>query len=231
MGWPAMVKAESSFAVLAIIRHRSARLVSILGATILGLTAWQGSASSEAARQLTGLAVLSTLSVVWSSRLLAPGGALEAARTAGARWWIAPVGRMLGLTSLLVPVVLVVSLVLQMDGVVFGFLTASLVLAVTLGSFTMALTPFVGSSGAASVGFLLTLLGGVTPDTIGLILSQGPIEVLATGLWGVLPLQWRAELWLQGSGNFLFVSVLWFATSIGFAAAAVGWRDLIGRWR
>lgn len=233
---PGLIKAEVRFAILSVVRHRSARLVALLAAATLGLMAWQGGGFDIAPdRYKTGWAILSVVAVVWYSRILAPGGALEAARAVGTRWWVVPAGRALGVFVLLVPVTFVAAATVGPHGANFPeiirFVVGGLTLAVTLGFLSMALTPFIGSSGAASVGFLLALMGGIPPGTFDIAFSESWLQWVLTFIWTALPLQWRAELWLDGQGNFFAVSAVWLGLSLGAGAIAIEWRGIVRRWR
>lgn len=233
---PGLIKAEVRFAVLSVVRDRSARLVALLAAATVGLMAWQeGGFDPAADRHQTGWAILSVVSVVWFSRILAPGGALEAARIVGTRWWVVPTGRGLGVVVLLVPVAFAAVATLASNGAdapgVVQFVIGGLTLAVTLGFLSMALTPFIGSSAAASVGFVLALMGGIPPVSFDMVFSGGWFQWVSTWVWTALPLQWRAELWLSGQGSFFAVSAVWLVLSLGAGAAAIHWRGIVGWWR
>jgi hypothetical protein len=233
---PRMIKAEVGFAAIAVLRHRSARLVSLLAVVTLGLMVWQDAGTDVVPdRHEAGWVLMSVIAVVWFPRVLAPGGALEAARIVGARWWIAPAGRAFGVVCLMVPVVIILGYTAGSaawsSSELVRFFVGGLSLAGTLGLLCMAVTPFIGSSASASIGFLLAMAGGVTPEAFELVLT-GWARTFVTFVWHVLPLQWRAEDWLGGGDRvFLAVSGTWNALSVVIGAVAVGWRGLVGRLR
>lgn len=222
-------------AVMLVIRHRTPRLAAAFVLAFSALTMWQDSALEVLpSHQGLALSLVAVLSVIGCSRLACVGGALEAARTAAARWWIVPVGRLLGLILLLLPVALGVGTALVVGRVgsvsLPVFAMAALLLATALGSLILSVTPFAGASGAAGVGFILALAGGIRPSAISLVLDQLPlIRAPVVLLWNHLPLLWRAHSWLTaGEPSFILHSLVWIAIGVAVTAYTLSVRYRTG---
>jgi hypothetical protein len=216
------LKAEALLGLQLVTRHRAPRLAAVLG---LGLVA--GAAVSPSG-QTSGRSVLligSTLAVVGASRLTAIGPALAAARIVAARWWVVPVGRLAGALCAVVPFALgVAALMVGPHGEAglgrIAWVTSGY--AVALIACTMAMTPILGASVAATLAFLAVWLGGAPPSAVSGVLGSWPLLQRATvWAWTVLPLPWRALRWLAG-GPVADPLLLTAWAVIGVAVA--GWR-------
>jgi hypothetical protein len=87
-------------------------------------------------------------------------------------------------------------------------------------SVTLAITPVVGASSAAVLGFLTAWFGIATPSTMQALLEKWPVfQGPAVLLWNTLPLHWRAASWIRdGCGIDILVLGVW--TVAGMVGAA-----------
>jgi hypothetical protein len=180
---------------------------------------------SAVSRARTLLVSGGALTSVAASRLLAPGAALAAVHRAAAPWWLAPTGRLLGAQLLVVPLLLIVATALLAPmGAGPGPLrvaAAALVFSSALGALVCALTPHTGASAAGALGLLASFFGLARPSEVSLLFDNLPLLqrplVLA---WNVLPLPWRAALWLD-TGSWHHAA--WFGCWVIVGIAAAGW--------
>lgn len=213
------LKAEIVLAVQLVSRHRAFRLAALL-VLVLTVALASGGPASASGRHGLILAMAGMLSCVAGSRLLAPGGALTALRMAGCSWWLAPVGRVLGAWIVVYAFALVPGVVLVAPhSSVPGALQAALTVAVYVASViacTAALTPVVGASAAAAVGFFAAWMGNIPPSAVpalvqGVPALQGPLVLL----WNLLPLPWRAGSWfVQGKASDGGVLLAWCVLAV-----------------
>jgi hypothetical protein len=99
---------------------------------------------------------------------------------------------------------------------------AAAVFAAALGALVLALSPVVGASAAATLGFLAAFLGGVPPSTVADMLAPWSVfQKAAVVLWNVLPLPWRVTRWLGGSPGHGVVLLAWIVLGGGAAALAL----------
>ncbi len=195
------LKAEVVLSVQLITRHRVPRLALLL-AGILLLALFEGDPAGVVARQRTVLLIAGSLGAVAGARLLARGGPLGGARCAAAPALLPPVGRLIGALLLVGPVLLAVTMATLGSGpVLAGTVIVALVYAAASVVAAMALTPAVGTSLAAALGFVSALAGLARPSQVAVLLGAWPVPRAVAGLlWNGLPLPWRAGRWLtQGA--------------------------------
>lgn len=216
-------KAEIVLAVQLVTRHRAFRLAALL---VLVLTTALASGGPRTLHGRHGLivAMAGVLACVAGSRLLAPGGALTALRMAAGPWWLAPVGRLMGAWIVVYPLTLVPGVVLLAPQ---SSPRLALQAAVTVAAYaasaigcTAALTPVIGASSAAAIGFLAAWAGTLPPSGVHALLEgipalQGPLVLL----WNVAPLPWRASGWFaQGRASDGGVLLAWCVLAVLAAA-------------
>lgn len=210
-------KAEVVLAVLLAVRHRTVGLAGLLA--VVTVLAAHGQAG-------TTLVVAGSLAAVAASRILARGPALTAARWSAAPAWFAPVGRLVGIWVLVLPVIVAVSVAFPASdggpsglrlGMVAGVYTAA-VAAVTAG-----LTPFAGATAAGAAGLLAVWLGAIPPAGMAAMLRDLPFLQRPTVLlWNVLPLDWRAARWLRAeTAGDAALLVAWIVGGVLLAAFGV----------
>ncbi len=105
--FPLAFKAEVVLAILLVVRHRAPRLAVVLVLSLVLLVAQRNRHGAASQVSMGHIVVLigATLATIGGSRVFAPGGPLCAARRVGARWWLPPLGRLVGLLCLIVPTV------------------------------------------------------------------------------------------------------------------------------
>jgi hypothetical protein len=216
------LKAEALLGLQLVTRHRAPRLTAIVG---LALVAGAAVLPSGQTSSRSVLLVGSTLAVVGASRLLAGGPALASARMVAARWWVVPVGRLVGALCAVVPFALGVAALMvgPQGGAGLGRIAwVTCGYAVSLIACTMALAPILGASAAATFAFFAVWLGVVPPSAVSEALGSWPLlQRAAVWIWNVLPLPWRALRWLAGGpAADPLLAIAW--TVIGVALA--GWR-------
>lgn len=223
MSLPLQLKAEVVLAMQLVSRHRSVRLAALLSVL---LTAALAVGESEGGKhQSMVLVVTGMLCAVAGSRIFAPGGALTAARITAAPWWVAPSGRLVGAGCVVYPLALVsiASLVAPAGGAEVAIRVCFIVgvLGIAMLGVVAALTPLVGASAGAALGFMAAWLGAIPPSAIhGLLDSARFIQRPLVALWNVLPLPWRAVRWLsQGQAGDAALLIVWGA----LAAVLVAW--------
>jgi hypothetical protein len=216
------LKAEALLGLQLVTRHRAPRLTAVLGLALMtGAALLPSGQTSNRSVLLVG----STLAVVGASRLLAGGPALAAARMVAARWWLVPVGRLLGALCAVVPFALGAAALMvgphggsglgRMAWVTCGY-------AVALIACTMALASMLGASAAATSACFAVWLGVVPPPAVSEALGSWPLlRQAAAWTWNVLPLPWRALRWLAGGPVTDPLLVLAWTV---IALALAGWR-------
>lgn len=223
MSVPFKLKAEVVLAVQLVSRHRAARLAALLVLLLIAAVAASEGASVDG-RMRVVLVATGTFAAVAGSRLLAPGGALTAARMSAADWWLAPVGRLIGAASVVLPLTLIGVVVLLAPR---SPLTAHLemgavasVYAASVIAGTAALAPAVGASAAAALGFFAAWFGPMPPSDVYALFSAAPLlqRPLVLG-WNILPLPWRAARWIEnGNASDALLLIAWIV--LGILAAA-----------
>lgn len=223
MSVPLKLKAEVVLAVQLVSRHRATRLAVLLVLMLIAAVA-AGDGSGVAGRIRVVLVAAGTLGAVAGSRLLAPGGALAAARMSAGDWWLAPAGRLLGAVCIVAPVcfVGVVALLAPHAPLIthLGVGAVATVYAAGVTAVTAALAPAWGASAAAALGFFGAWLGPVPPSDVYALFAPVPLlqHPLVLG-WNVLPLPWRAARWIEnGTAGDGLLLIGWIA--LGILAAA-----------
>lgn len=217
-------KAEVVIGVLLVVRHRTPRLAALLVLVVVTSTLAAGREVTAAHSVWLSLVVTGLLGAVAASRLLAPGANLAAGYRVASPWWLVPSGRLAGGLLALLPVVTGVALLLGAVGLTTqGSVRLSALIicyAATSSSLVLALTPVIGASAAAAIGFLLAWFGTVPPSAVALAverwsLIRGPLVLT----WNTLPFGWRAIRWFE-AGNALDCGlfVCWLLAGITVSA-------------
>lgn len=223
-------KAEIVLGALLVIRHRTPRLAAFLVlAVVTSSFLTRGATSGPAHSQWLVFFGAGSLAAVSASRLLAPGAALTAAYRVAASWWLVPAARLVGALFVTLPFVVGAALLLGQP-VDAEFSTSKLVVvtglyAATLAAQVMALTPALGASAAAAIGFMAAWFGMLPPSAVSHVVERWPIVQRALVLsWNSLPLGWRAMRWLETAtyrdGVVLFG---WMLLGIAAAAWSITW--------
>ena len=213
------LKAEAVLGLQLVTRHRAPRLAAGLGLALAATAAVSRSGPPGA-----GLVLLigSTVAVVGGSRLLAGGAAWGAARMVAARWWVVPMGRLVGALTAVAPFALGVAAAMAGSHGETGLWRMAWVTCVysaVLVACTMALSPSLGASAAATLGCAVVWLGGVPPSALSALLAPWPLARQgAMWVWHVLPLPWRALRWLAGgpTADPLLLTV-WLVAGVALA--------------
>ena len=229
------LKAETVLAVQLITRHRTVRLVALLAMVVVAAT-WMSPLDTAREASRTIFLVSGAVASVAASRVLSPGAALASVGRAAGVWWLAPVGRLLGvgLVATATASVAVVTLAGTHDHSTM-LLFVSSAQAIGLAGIVMVLAPAWGSSAAGAVGLLFVILGPLPPSTVEAMLGDGSLlERAGVALWNVLPLAWRGLRVLEdGMIVDLAVFALWMFVSIVSASWIVVparfWADRPGR--
>lgn len=217
-----VAKAEVVLGVLLAVRHRTVRLVLLLALvaiTLAALSEARGSGDMERTVLVAGAMV----AAVAASRPYAPGAALFSARCAAGRWWLAPVGRLTGVWLVALAVILLGTVLLS-DGpgasAALRLAFAAALYAAALGAATLGVTPFVGATGAGSIGIMAAWFGPFPPSAVALLFDDLPyVQRPLVLLWNVLPLDWRASRWLRaGTGEDVLLLLAWVVGGILLAA-------------
>jgi hypothetical protein len=228
-------KGEMVIGALLVVRHRAVRLAMVLATTVVLLVVLQGAGQTSAAYQSGSIFLISgSLAAVAGSRLMAPGAALAASRQAATVWWLVPTGRLIGALGVVLPVVTASAIASGM--VSSGSLHLSVAVAVAtysaaVTSSVLALSPVVGASLAAAIGFVSVWVGFVPPRALDELLAGLPVaRYTLVPLWHVLPFQWRAARLLNSCLSFDALLL------IGWTVAGVvtaGWMTSVARleWR
>lgn len=224
------VKAEIVLGALLVIRHRTPRLAALLVLAVVASSFLAGGSSGGLGHsQWLVFFGAGSLAAVSASRLLAPGAALAAAYRVAASWWLVPTARLVGALFVTLPFVAGAALLLgQPVGAGFG---ASELVAVTglysatLAALVLALTPALGASAAAAIGFVTAWFGMLPPSAVSHALERWPIVQRALVLaWNSLPLGWRAMRWLErGTHGDGVVLLGWLLVGIAAAAWSITW--------
>jgi hypothetical protein len=223
-------KAEVVLGALLVIRHRTPRLAALLTLVVVvsSLMVGGGSRGLEQSQWVV-FVVTGSLVAVSASRLLAPGPAMAAGYRVAASWWLVPSARLIGALFVTLPLVACAALVLgQPSGAGFGaikVIAVTGVYAAALAALVLALTPAVGASAGAAIGFVAAWFGMLPPSAISHAFERWPIvqRVLVVA-WNSLPLGWRATRLLEsgtyGDGMLLLG---WLLVGVATAAWAVTW--------
>lgn len=210
------LKAEVALGVQLVVRHRAPRFAALLVGLVV-LLVRHGGGSPEPLRR-TLLLAAGTLAVVGASRAFTPGAAIAAARRVAGPIWLAPCGRLAGVLLVVLGGTAAVAAVLYAEDVGAGFvaLAVSLCFAAAVGAVTAALTPLIGASSAAALGFVPVWFGSVAPDTVARLLVMWPHAVRPVVIvWNVLPLPWRALEFLRDPHPApLLLLAIWLAVGL-----------------
>jgi hypothetical protein len=175
-----------------------------------------------------------TLGAVAGALPMSPGAALTAARRTAAAWWIAPVGRLVGVGAAAGPLVgLAIAAVGWGGGGLVGSLgTAAAVVPFSLScvALGMVLGTVVGESTAGAVGFIAVWMGVLPPSAVHDLLTGVPyLQRPMVFVWNAMPLTWRARRVLRGNVGDVLMLTGCMALCILFTAAAaeraVGWTN------
>ena len=224
------VKAEIVLGALLVIRHRTPRLAALLVLAVVASSFLAGGGPGGPGHsQWLVFFGAGSLAAVSASRLLAPGAALAAGYRVAASWWLVPTARLVG--SLLVTLPFVAGAALLLGQPVGAGLGASELVAVTglysatLAALVLALTPALGASAAAAIGFVTAWFGMLPPSAVSNAFERWPIVQRALVLaWNSLPLGWRAMRWLEGGTHSDGVVLFgWLLVGIATAAWAITW--------
>ena len=219
------LQAEVAIGVLLVLRHRTLLLAGLLVLVVLvsHMIARSGGAATGSAVWVSQV-VAGSLVAVAASRLLAPGANLAAAYRVAAAWWLVPTGRLVGGLAVTLPAVVAVAFVVGGTSVTalqlvrLGLVTAGC--AASAGALIMAVTPVVGASAAAALGFAGAWFGTVPPSGVSTLLERWPLlHGPLVLLWNTLPLGWRAIRWLDRGGLAdPLVIVVWLPLAVAAAA-------------
>jgi len=226
------LKAEIALGVQLVVRHRAPRFAALLAGLVVLLVRHGGGLPQQLSRTL--LLVAGTLAVVGASRAFTPGAAIAAARRVAGPVWLAPCGRLAGVLLVVLGGTAAAAAVLYAEDVGAGFagLIVSLCFAAAVAAVTAALTPVVGASGAAALGFLPVWFGSVSPDVVGRFLVVWPHAVRPVlFLWNVLPLPWRALDFLAAPHlQPVLLLAAWLAVGLVGVAWSVERPSRLGGW-
>ncbi|MBI4501622.1 MAG: hypothetical protein HY700_10705 [Gemmatimonadetes bacterium] len=228
MNRPLAFKAEVVLAFQLILRHRAPRLALLLAGSLM-LIAFAGDPASRdsGVRERTMALVAGVLAAVAASRLLAAGAPLWSVRRTASPWLLAPAGRLAAAVLFAaVPVVIATLVIRSADWFLGGALVTAAkltVYAAAVAACTMALTPLIGASAAATMGLLGASLGAIPPSAIAVTLEHRPFARGAAVLvWNSLPLGWRAVRWaIKGGPSDGGVLTCWILLGIGAAVLVV----------
>lgn len=224
------VKAEIVLGALLVIRHRTPRLAALLVLAVVASSFLVGGGSGGPGHsQWLAFFGAGSLAAVSASRLCAPGAALAAAYRVAASWWLVPTARLVG--SLFVTLPFVVGAALLLGQPVGAAYSASELVAViglyaaTLAALVLAVTPALGASAAAAIGFVAAWFGMLPPSAVSNAIDRWPFVQRALVLaWNSLPLGWRAMRWLErGTHSDGVVLFGWLLVGIAAAAWAIPW--------
>lgn len=213
------LKSEMVLAVQLAARHRTVRLTALLG--LAGLMAARSASDPLPALLL----VAGGLGATAASRPLAPGAAFFLARRAGAHPITTAVGRLGGVTLLVLgatAAALPVAGAGEVAAVVWRHVGVAVIAGVAIAAPVLALSPVIGASGAGALGLLVAVLGHIPPSGVYASLARWPaVRTSAVLLWNLLPMPWRANRWGEGTPG-LFADVLllvaWVLLGLVFTA-------------
>jgi len=214
-------KSEVVLAAQLVMRHRAPRLAALLVLSVicLALVRTDGDAGGSRIALLNG----GVVAAVAASRPLAPGPALACAYRVAASWWLVPAGRLVGTLIVTLPIAGASALVLTQEATSPATLPLGLVTVVyaaALASLILAVTPILGSSFAAALGFLTAWFGTAPPSAVHIALQKWPaIQGAGVLVWNALPLNWRAVRWLREARE-VDVLLLLAWSCVGIAGAA-----------
>ncbi len=224
------VKAEVVLGALLVIRHRTPRLMGVLVLVVVASGFLIGSSSRSGAQPpWLVLVVAGCLAATCASRLLAPGAALAAGYRVAAAWWLVPSARLLGALLVIVPLVMCAALLVgyptQGRVGLSALVAVASLYAAALGSLVLALTPALGASAGAAMGFMAAWFGMLPPSAVSDALERWPIlQRVLVWVWNSLPLGWRATHWFDWGANRDLVLLLgWVFGGIAGAAWIATW--------
>ncbi|NIN09930.1 MAG: hypothetical protein GTN62_00805 [Gemmatimonadales bacterium] len=225
---PLAAKAEVVLGMLLTVRHRAVRLAGLLCVVVIGLGVFDEGEPELARQYQTVLLVGGSLAAVGGSRLFAPGAALAALRRSAGPWWLAPVGRLVGVLLVVWPLVGIGTGALAGPsadwqtatrlGLIAGLHAAA------VAALTLALAPALGATAAGTLGLSAAWLGGIPPSgVLELFGGWSYVQRPAVLLWNVLPLNWRAARWFRaGTVEDLLVLGGWVVLGVMLAAWSAG---------
>ncbi len=220
-------KAEVVMGAHLVMRHRAPRIALLLSLLFLVLLLIREQfARAPVDRDGVVLLIAGTLAAVTGSRPLAPGAAVADAWRVAAQWWLVPLGRLVGVQIVVLPIVAIATLVFGSGA--FGSDGIRLMLVASfyagaVAALIMAITPRVGASAAALLGVVVGWLGALPPSTFRELLRPLPAgDTLIYSLWSVAPIPSRAA---AAVNEMTFLSVvlftIWIIASVCFAASVV----------
>lgn len=213
------LKADVVLAVQLASRHRTPRLAAVLAAVLVVLLRLLSTPAGATAPHAAVLLVAGTLSAAAASRAVSPGAAIVACRRAAPSWWIPPVGRLAGVLTVVLAAVGVAIAALylpQRTAAAARLLVAAAWYSAAVVGLTLALTPLVGSSAAATLGLLTAWFGAVPPSALAASLSGWQVlKTSALLAWHLLPLPWRADrLFMQGGAADAGFFAVWILLTL-----------------
>lgn len=213
------LKADVVLGAQLVSRHRAPRLAALLVLSLLVAAAGHRPAPG-AVRVPMACVVVGILAAVGASRLFAPGGAVAAARAGAGKWWIAPVGRLLGGLAVVLPLGLAGAALLALPGAGTDAMPRLSGILSLYGAATAAVTaaaaPLIGSSAAAAIGLTTAWVGALPPSGLATMLAGWPVIARPlVSLWNVLPLPWRAIRWFErgGPGDLMLLAA-WVVVAV-----------------
>ncbi len=218
---PARLKAEVVLAVQLATRHRTVRLVSVLGVIVL-VAGWLDRAEAAGTVASSVFLVPGAVAVVAASRVLAPGAAVASAERAANAWWVAPLGRLVGV-ALITAAAAAATVVTLVDAQAAPMWLLLVVCGqcVALAGIVMIVSPVWGASAGGASGLLFTLLGPLPPSSVAALLPDGSaMERVGVFLWNSLPLAWRGMRAIEAG---LARDTMLLAVWIGVAILGAGW--------
>lgn len=220
-------KAEVVMGAHLVMRHRAPRIALLLSLLFLVLLLIREQFARAPVDQVSVvLLIAGTLAAVTGSRPLAPGSALVDAWRVAAQWWVVPLGRLVGVLIVVLPIVAIATLVFGAGAFGAHGIRLMLIASFYAGAVTaliMAITPRVGASAAALLGVVVAWLGALPPSAFHELLRPVPAgDPLIHALWSVAPIPSRAA---AAFDEMTFLGVLlfaiWIVASTCFAAAVV----------
>lgn len=214
-------KSEVVLAAQLVMRHRAPRLAALLALLVVCLALLRSDGGGGSAR--TVLLIGGVVVAVGGSRPLAPGPALAGAYRVAAPGWLVPLGRLVGTLIVTLPVIAVGAV--GLSHLAPDVPTGQLAVAVTVycsavASLMLAVTPVVGSSLAAVLGFSAAWVGIAPPTVIHAALQKWPaVQGPSVLVWNVMPFGWRAVRWMR-DGNHADLVLLLAWSCLGLAVAA-----------
>jgi hypothetical protein len=212
------LKAEIIFGLYLIHRHRAVRLCTAL--VLISLVALGGKPADSVPLDIV---LGGVLGAVAGSRIVAPGAALNSVGPDLSVGWVVG-ARVFGIGVLLVPFGTVMNL--AVSGGDPGFLNVMPVVGYGLisASTVAALAPWIGASGAGTVGVFLAWVGRIPPWALFPGRSLDGVEELVKILWVVAPMSWRIGVDVGGKGSGVATLVGTLALSLITAIVSIRFR-------